>query len=290
MNELIFKDWIIKNIPDFDALLFDIDGTLVTGPKAASGAVELIEFLRSKNFPFLLLTNDGDNSPEEKSRILNERGIKIFPEEIISCAMALEGFVDKYGYRGEKFFLMGKLGNPGYAEKTGLTVEQNVDKITECAGIIVGEGFYDWHKNFHAVLNELRRNPDKPFVVPNPDIYWPDHNAEDTIGIGAGAKAGFITSILKEMGIIVEPYFLGKPHRSIFDFSVKQLVSRYNLNNNIDYKRILMIGDSLKSDIAGANAAGMSSALVLSGITGPAQAENASGRIKPDYIFYKLGE
>jgi ribonucleotide monophosphatase NagD (HAD superfamily) len=63
---------------------------------------------------------------------------------------------------------------------------------------------------------------------------------------------------------------------------------RFGITDAIDYKEILMIGDSLNSDIRGANWLGMSSGLVMTGITTEQQVANAKNEFKPDFIFSSL--
>jgi ribonucleotide monophosphatase NagD (HAD superfamily) len=55
-----------------------------------------------------------------------------------------------------------------------------------------------------------------------------------------------------------------------------------------DPKRIIMLGDSLVSDIAGANANGLSSALVLTGVTSLELLENAPETQIPDMVFTSI--
>jgi ribonucleotide monophosphatase NagD (HAD superfamily) len=51
----------------------------------------------------------------------------------------------------------------------------------------------------------------------------------------------------------------GKPHRSVYD-------SCFDLLGIADRSRILAIGDSLRTDIAGANGAGIDSLLIAGGL------------------------
>lgn len=281
-----FRQWWRAHNDNYRAILFDIDGTLVAGPRALPGANELLVQLRGMNFPFCLLTNDGNHSLSEKSRIMSDAGLRVDQREIVSCSMALKGFVEKNHYQGNLFFVMGSLGNPCFAEWAGLKVCRDVRKISECKGVIVGEGFYDWHLNINAVFNFLAEYPDRPLVTPNPDSYWPNGKSGE-FGIGAGGKTRFITTILEERGIVVKPVYLGKPYRAIYEYAITGLKKRFDLDS-IDYSEILMLGDSLKSDMRGANWLGMTSGLVLSGITTPEMAASAANELKPDLIFSDL--
>ncbi|MBF0257758.1 MAG: HAD hydrolase-like protein [Desulfamplus sp.] len=83
--------WLEHNLSTLDAIIFDIDGVLQVKGSAARGSRRLIEMLRRKNFPFYLLTNDGDHSTEEKADVLNNSGLCVSPDEIVSCADGLAG-------------------------------------------------------------------------------------------------------------------------------------------------------------------------------------------------------
>ena len=103
------------------------------------------------------------------------------------------------------------------------------------------------------------------------------------MGIGSGAQARFICTILKEAGVDVEPVYIGKPHPLVYQGIMGELEDRFG--RKIVPDRIAMVGDSLASDILGANANGLCSCLVLTGITTPALAESAAEERKPQMIF-----
>jgi HAD superfamily hydrolase (TIGR01450 family) len=279
-----FLEWWQTGNRNFEAILFDIDGTLVSGMHLLNGSDILLERLKQQHFPFYLLTNDGNHSLQEKSIIVGKAGLKISPDEIVSCGMAISHFVEHHNAFGQPFFVMGDLGKPCYAETAGLKVCRDVSQIHTCSGVIIGEGFYDWQKNINAVFNFFIRRPDMPLLVPNPDSYWPSGKGGE-FGIGAGGKARFICGILEEMGIVVKPEYFGKPYSAIYEYTLDLLKRRFGLPADISYSKILMLGDSLKSDIKGANILGIKSGLMLTGITSMEQALAARGELKPDFIF-----
>jgi ribonucleotide monophosphatase NagD (HAD superfamily) len=69
--------------------------------------------------------------------------------------------------------------------------------------------------------------------------------------------AGALARRYQEMGGDVRDY--GKPHPAIYDVCLRRL-------GIADRTRVLAIGDSLRTDIAGAEAAGIPAALVLGGL------------------------
>lgn len=259
----------------FDAVLFDIDGTMVYGPRAIPGAVELAEMLRHDGTPFLFLTNDGDHTRKQKCGFLNRAGIAAGEEEIVSCLSVLPELARLNGWEEKTFFQVGRVG-----DTEGLKLEYDLDRLDWCDGVLMGEGQYDWKLHWEALTGYFRRHPQAPFLVPNPDTCWPNA-ATGGIGIGAGGQARCIRLLLHEMGIEIEPLYLGKPYPAIYDFAARKL-------GVADRSRILCVGDSLASDIRGANNAGMHSALVLSGITSEKQAEAAAGEFRPRLVFQSV--
>ena len=282
-----FMTWWRENHQKFEAVLFDVDGTLISGTKPLPGNAEIIGWLREHNFPFFLLTNDGNHSPQQKCRRIQLGGIDISSDEIISSAHALVEAAVEYNLVGKKVFVLGSLGKPCFGEAAGMKVVREIEAADECAAIIVGEGQYDWHKYLNTAINMLIKNPSLPMIVPNPDSYWPN-GEHGEIGVGAGGKTRFMTGLLDEMGIKVTPLYLGKPYKAIFHHTLEEMSRRFGLDENPHPEKVIMLGDSLASDIRGANNCGMTSALFLTGITNLEQAGKAEKEFKPDLVFHSL--
>ena len=270
----------------FRGVFFDIDGTLLTAGKLCPNAAELIGELRQRNFPHYLLTNDANHSREEKSSFLRRAGLPVAPTEIISCGSALRPLVRERAWEGRRFFILGDLGNPCFARAAGLKTSRDLQELDDCFGVIVGEGYYDWHDQMQSAINFFRRHPERPMVVPNPDSYWPGRY--DGFGVGAGGQARFLCQILHEMGVEIHPIYLGKPYRPIYELAREVLTGRFGFAAPPPWSSLMMVGDSLQSDIRGGNALGMFTTLVLTGITGRSEAEAAAPECTPDLILPEL--
>lgn len=282
-----FSQFYRQNISEIDAVLLDIDGTVLVGPRAIEKSPEFIDELRENGTPFYFLTNDGNHSLEEKCSFLRKCGVNAEPSEIISCSSVLAKVASDNNYTGKKFFILGELGNPSFATQAGIIECRNVDEINECAGVINGEGEYDWRVHMEAVLAYFLDHPEAPYIVPNPDSYWPNSKT-GKYGVGAGGQSRFLQGLLNEMGVKKELLYLGKPYTGIYDYTISKLKEKYP-DKKIDLKRIYGIGDYLNSDIKGAKAYGMNSVLVLSGVSQLHHVENASEECKPHLIFDRLG-
>ena len=289
---MIFQDYWQSNISAnksaHRAILFDVDGTIVSGRNPMPGAEKILQMLRENHTPFLFLTNDSHHSPQQKAHLINRTGItpQVAPEEIVSCSHALALFVREHALQGQKVFIMGEFGSPCYAEAAGLVPCRDLEKIDECAFVIAGEGYFDWHDTFQAVMNYFIRHRERKLVVANPDSYWPSSDS-GKLGIGAGGQARFIAGLLKEMSINIEVVYLGKPYRAIFDFALEKLRQDGNMPD-LQASEVLMIGDALFSDIAGARAVGLTPALVMTGVTTQEILSQADPETVPELIFESL--
>lgn len=280
-----FRDFFAEHREDLDALIFDIDGTLTTGGRPIPGAAEFIHALQQEGFPYFLLTNDADSSHSEKAAIVRKSGIAVEPEQIISAGDALAEYIRSQGFAGHKFYQCGRMGNPSYTESAGAVIIRDPEKIGECEGVIFGDGIYDWQAEINDVFNFLLQHPGAPVLVGNPDSYWPWRRG---FGVGAGGVARFICGLVREAGGETEPFFAGKPYAPIYELVKKRLPEMLPACPDPDMSKIAMLGDSLASDIQGANSAGMLSCLVLTGITTPELAAAAPPHRKPAEIFTSL--
>lgn len=258
-----FHDWFQTHRGEIDAVVFDVDGVLAAGGQRLPGALEFLRDLRNDGVPFALLTNDGNHSVEEKVAFLNRHGFELTTDEIVSCSDGLAEVALERGLLGQLFFIVGDLGTPCFAEKAGLRGTRELAQLPECAGVIVGEEHYDWEKVINGVINYYIRHPASPMLVPNPDEYYPTKGGN--IHVAAGGVARFIQRVLEEYGVRIEPVYMGKPFGPIFEHNHHQLERR--AGRSIQRGRVVMLGDSIASDIRGANDFGYRSALLLTGVT-----------------------
>lgn len=285
-NLITFTEYFKEHRNDFDAVLFDIDGTLSLGKVPINGAKELIGYLDEINFPYLYLTNDSCNAPAQKAAYMNQAGIPAKPERFLSAGHALKLWAAE-NYHGGTYFLLGTMGDPSYVELAGIPYTKDPEAAPGCSGVICGEGAYNWQPSIEAAFNLLLKHPEYPIIVANPDSYWASLRTSGW-GIGAGAVTRFICQVLKDAGKEVAPVYLGKPYTPIYKCAFPFLKSFFPEADFNDPRRLIMVGDNLTSDIAGARANGLSSALVLTGVTGRELLAQAAEDQKPDLVFSSI--
>ena len=95
---------------------------------------------------------------------------------------------------------------------------------------------------------EILSEKDARILVLNPDVYAPSPSGEKI------PVTGYIANMLKEK-TNCQLLFCGKPFSLIFQIALRSLIP--------STESVIMIGDTLGTDIAGASIAGIDSALVL---------------------------
>ncbi|MEP5623810.1 MAG: HAD hydrolase-like protein, partial [Hyphomicrobiales bacterium] len=114
----------------------------------------------------------------------------------------------------------------------------------------------------------------RPVWVANPDIVAPRDN-------GFSSEPGqFAHRLADKTGVSL--LFFGKPFANIYDLVFARLGS------DVDRSRVVMVGDSLHTDILGAQTAGISSALISGfGFFAGHPVDQAIGKsgIHPDFIL-----
>jgi HAD superfamily hydrolase (TIGR01450 family) len=148
----------------------------------------------------------------------------------------------------------------------------NIDKVN--ALIFLDDEGFNWFEDLNKTVNILRKRT-IPVIVANTDHAYPLSVSD--VSIAVGGIASMIETIVGKKFIR-----FGKPDSQMFMFAY-DLVREYR---PISKKEIVMVGDTLKTDILGGNKFGFDTVLVLSGNTQAHDAETrmiATG-IVPTYI------
>jgi glycerol 3-phosphatase-2 len=239
----------------YDHVLLDLDGCVWVGERPTPGAAEAIEALRRAGKSVVFLTNDPRSSPEEYVRKLWAAGIKASLEEVVSVGAAIQHLLAQFAPRTETYVI----GAPAifrHAAEAGMRVINGTSREAQ-AQVVVVAGHDDLHFSELRVATQavlrgaelIGAGRDRTF--PREDGPWP----------GTGAIVAAL-----EYATGREARIVGKPQPQMFRTALDRLGPG----------RALVIGDRLDSDLAGAAAAGLDGAIVLSGVTARAEAEAAS--------------
>lgn len=270
-----FKD-IIEN---YKVIFFDAFGVIKNYKGLVPGMQETFAQLHADSKEYYIVTNDASRSPLQLAQSFHRLGLSmITPERIISSGMLAKEYLDLKVHDG----IVAYLGTPDsahYIESSGLhtlpiseVTESNINSVN--ALVFLDDEGFDWFKDLNTTVNLLRKR-NIPAIVANTDHAYP-LNMHD-VSIAIGGLANMIEHIVGKKFIR-----FGKPDSQMFMFAY-ELVREHG---SLTKRDILMVGDTLQTDILGGNKFGLDTVLVLSGNTLPDDAETritASG-IVPTYI------
>ncbi|KAA1249612.1 HAD-IIA family hydrolase [Mycobacterium simiae] len=247
----------------YDCLLIDLDGTVFRGREPTEGAVQSLAEVPSRK---LFVTNNASRSADEVAAHLRELGFTAAGQDVVTSAQSAAQLLAGQLPQGSKVLIVGTEALANEIDAVG--------------------------------LRPVRRWADEPVAVVQGlslTIGWPDL-AEAALAIRAGAlwvAANIDPTLPTERGLLpgngslvaalrtatgAEPRVAGKPGPQLMADAVARAHCRAPL----------VIGDRLDTDIEGANAAGLPSLMVLSGVNSARDAVYAEPRQRPTYIGHDL--
>jgi HAD superfamily hydrolase (TIGR01450 family) len=282
-NNMIQTEDFKSIIDQYKVIFFDAFGVIKNYKGLVPGMEETFAYLKTTGKEYYIVTNDASRSPQQLAMSFNKLGLEmITPDRIISSGMLAKEYLDLKVNDGIVAYL-GTANSAHYIDYSGLHTlpvsaidESNIDQVN--ALVFLDDEGFDWFRDLNKTVNILRRR-NIPTIVANTDYAYPLNMHDVNIAIGG------IASMIHQ---IVGKRFInfGKPDSLMFTFAYDQV---RKTNPSITKKDILMIGDTLQTDILGGNKFGLDTMLVFSGNTLATDAEIriTSSGIIPTYICEK---
>ncbi|MDN3022615.1 HAD-IIA family hydrolase [Streptomyces sp. S.PB5] len=226
-----------------ESWLTDMDGVLMHEGVPIPGADAFIKKLRDSGKPFLVLTNNSIYTARDLHARLNRIGLEVPVENIWTSALATAKFVDSQRPNGTAY-VIGEAGLTTALHEAGYILTDSDPDF-----VILGE---TRTYSFEALTKAIRLiNSGARFIATNPDNTGPSHEG---VLPATGSVAALITKATGK-----EPYFVGKPN---------PLMMRTGLNAiGAHSESSAMIGDRMDTDVLAGLEAGMTTFLVLTGLT-----------------------
>jgi HAD superfamily hydrolase (TIGR01450 family) len=283
MSELITKDFR-EIAADYRVIFFDSYGVLRNHSGMIPGARETIESLRRAGKTIRVLTNNAARSQEGAARRLASLGLPGFPpEEIVTSGMMARQYLEEKAPGGRAAYL-GTRDAAEYIVQAKLQPvpisELDLDNIDDIAAMVfLDDEGYDWNTDINKTINLLRKKS-IPAIVANSDKLYPV--AKNDVAVATGGLARVVESILGRQFI-----HFGKPDTQMFSYAFASIQQE----GYFQRRDVLMVGDTLHTDILGGNKFGIHTALVLSGNThrNSALREIESTGVIPDHICTSIG-
>lgn len=266
-------------VTKYKTVFFDAYGVLKNHRGIIPGIDKTFEHLDKNNIDYYIVTNDASRSPELLANVYRRKGLTcIEADKIVSSGMLARDWLSMKIKSGKVAYL-GTEESAHYIETTGLETmpisELDLENTSDIKALVFldDEGF-DWNNDINKAIN-LLRNKNIPAIVANTDLNYPVSRTD--VAVAAGGISDLVERTLGK-------YFIrfGKPDAQMFMYGYEKACLRQYVHPD----EMLMVGDTLFTDIIGGNKFGMDTVLVLSGNTLP---ENAEMRIRytgiiPTYI------
>lgn len=245
----------------YDGILLDAYGVLVDARGLLPGAKALLDELDRRGKPFAIVTNDASRAASTYVGLFEKMGVSIPAERIVTSGSLLPDYFRARGLAGARTLVLGTADSIAYVREGGgepieLAPGMELDALAVCddAGTPFVHGV---ERAFSAVVRAVQAGRRPALVLPNPDLIYPKGDGE--YGYTAGAMALLIEAALARRfpGLNLVFDHLGKPQPHLFLEGQRRLGG----------VRVVMIGDQLETDIAGARAAGIDAALLAGGVS-----------------------
>ncbi|AZO36444.1 MAG: TIGR01459 family HAD-type hydrolase [Mesorhizobium sp.] len=261
----------------FDHFVVDQFGVLHDGNAAYPGAVEALSKLKAAGKSVLLLSNSGKRAAPNEDRLVGlgfERGSwDVFVSSGEVAWRRFAGLAGQAGLpHGTRCLLIARDGDRSAVDGLDIVLVDDAGRA-DVILLSASEGDRFELDHYRKMLAPAAVSG-VPCLCTNPDRIMLTKS-------GQRFGAGRIAELYEELGGNVE--WIGKPHRPIYDAALAML-------GNPPRERVVGIGDSIEHDIAGASGAGLSSALVRSGILAEMSGQQlnemfARHDARPDFIL-----
>ncbi|MCU0278212.1 MAG: HAD-IIA family hydrolase [Candidatus Nanopelagicales bacterium] len=245
----------------YDGLFVDLDGVVYRSEHAVPHAVEALSGYPGR---VVFVTNNASRTPQTVASQLMALGLSVSADDVVTSAQAAAAHLTTMVGVGARVLVVGADGLLEAIQECGFQV---VDHADDADAVVQGFSpaitWADLAEASYAVARGI------PWVASNTDMSVPTARG---IAPGTGTFVAAVTAATS-----VQPVVTGKPHRPIMELARAR---SHSLNP-------LVVGDRLDTDIAAANAAGMDSLLVLTGVSRwqdllAAPAEQLPTKVAPD--------
>ncbi|WP_151523216.1 HAD-IIA family hydrolase [Serinicoccus kebangsaanensis] len=260
-----------------EGMLCDLDGVVYRAHEPCDGAVEGLARARAAGVRVLFMTNNASRSPEDVAAQLTDLGVPADPQDVLTAS---EVAAEELASTRPDLLASGAVlavGGPGVAaalQAAGFHVLVPPDLadadrragVPPIGAVVQGYGprvgVADLAEAAYAITAGAL------WVATNDDPTLPTERGQ------APGNGSLVMAVAHATG--ASPVVVGKPHRPAYDVALRRL--------GLPPEATLMVGDRLDTDIAGARAAGLRSALVLTGVSTRAEADAAPHEQRPDRV------
>lgn len=246
----------------FDALLFDMDGTLMNGSTVIEHGVDALAAARARGLAIAFATNNASRTPDMVVEHLASLGYEAHANEVVNSPMVAMSLVRAHVEPGSTILVVGGRGLVEEVERNGYTVtrEDRDDVKAVIQGFAPTVGWADLAEAAYAIRRGAL------FVATNIDSTLPTEK-------GFAPGNGSLVHAL-EFSTGVKAVAAGKPEPAMFKVAAEISSS----------SRPLAIGDRLDTDLEGGNRANVPTFHTLTGVSSWIDAAHAPAIQRPVFV------
>ncbi len=256
-------------INDKKLYIFDMDGTIYLGGKPFDFAIEFIKNLRKNGKKVLFFTNNASHTTPFYMKKLARLGFEPQKDEIMTSGDVTLEFLKRFR-EGKSVYLVATV------ELVEEYREKGINLLTgdeERADIVITS--FDTSLTYKKLDDACRLiRGGAEYLSTHPDMNCP---TETGFIPDSGAIAALVTASTGKV-----PTYFGKPYKETIEMIAEA--------TGFAREEMCIFGDRLYTDIALGKKFGVTSILVLSGETQPADVDAAEMTDKPDFVFPSLLE
>ena len=259
-------------IKDKKLFIFDMDGTIYLGGIPFDFAIEFIKNLRKNGKKVLFFTNNASHTSPFYLKKLTRLGYEPTADEIMTSGDVTFEFLNRYR-AGKSVYMVATDELIEEYKAKGINVLNGVVENPRSADIVI-TGFDTslTYEKLNIACRLIRNGAE--YLSTHPDFNCP---TEDGFIPDSGAIAALVTASTGKV-----PTYFGKPY--------KETIEMIGEATGFDNSEMCIFGDRLYTDIALGKKHGVTSVLVYTGETQPADVDAASDAEKPDFVFPSLAE
>ena len=255
-------------LPNIKGLIIDMDGVLWRDSQPIGDLPAIFDRIRESGFKMILATNNSTRTIDEYLNRFEGFGVTLEASQVITSGQAVGMYLKDRYPDGANVYVVGQPG----LKKTISSYSFNVvdEEVQDVQAVVASMDFsltYDKIKHASLLIQDgsgfIGTNPDP--TLPTPSGFIP----------GSGTVIGAI-----EIASGTKAKIIGKPQPTLYEMALERL--------GLKPEETLAIGDRLDTDIAGAQAAGIHTALVLTGASTLQEAQQFEPQ--PEIIIQDLQE
>lgn len=252
----------------FRGAVIDVDGTVVRGDEPIPGAITGVQTIENADLEPLFVSNNPTGTPRSYARRLTDAGIDVSADRILTASVQAAAYVSEQHPDARVFVV----GEPALVDQLRAN---DVEVVTDpdVADVLVASIDYDFDYDELCAAFWALADDSTTFLGTDPDMVIP---AVDRDRPGSGAVINAIAGVAGR-----EPdRVLGKPSA----YAQRMVLDRLD----VPAEECLVVGDRLDTDVKLGERAGMTTALVLTGITD--RTDVSESVVEPDYVLDSLAE